>query len=160
MTSMYKELLLLDTQAEYKKIYEDEYCNQDVFTHDGICVKFRRDRFEHAFFTSASRRKRDKSIFSIERAKRIRWIRDVLLDTDITVYSGYDNTKKCYDSTRRVSLVTPDNYVVIISLDQKDPLKAHFISCYLCDSQEVVDKIKSSPLGSISSIVDNMQHVQ
>ncbi len=148
----YKELLILHTEAEYKSIYEEEYCKQDIFTHDGVLVKFYPERFEHAFFKSSSRRKADKSIFSFERAQRIRWIRDVLLDPTVPVFSGYDKNRKKYDSNRRVSLVTPDNYVVVIRLSSRNPNEAAFITAFICDDEEVVKKIKSSPLGSLADI--------
>lgn len=92
--TIYKDLLILHSEAEYKKVYEEEYCNQEIVTHDGILVRFYPERFEHAFFTSSNRKKADKSIFSTERAQRIRWIRDILLDSSIPVFSGYDKKKR------------------------------------------------------------------
>ena len=65
-------ILHLKTQQEYKEYYIEEYCNKPIYTFSEILVKFYKSQYEHAFFESANHQKRDKSIFSIERAKKIR----------------------------------------------------------------------------------------
>ncbi len=89
-------ILQLKTQEEYKKYYIKEYCNKQIYTFSGILVKFYKNQFEHAFFESANHQKRDKSIFSIERAKRMKWIKEVLEDKAkfITAYPASYTTAK------------------------------------------------------------------
>ncbi|MFA1643514.1 hypothetical protein AB5N96_11665 [Chryseomicrobium imtechense] len=142
----YEAFLDLPDLAEYKKVFEEEYCNQEVFTFDGIKVGFHPDMFEHAFYKNANRRKGDKSIFCFERAKRMRWIRKVLLDDDLTIYQGWDSKKKAASPDRRVCLVTPDGYVVIIALNRKNNKYARFITAYICDDVSVINKVKSNPI--------------
>ncbi|WP_336046928.1 hypothetical protein [Solibacillus ferritrahens] len=142
----YATLTHFETEDEYRAYYITEYCNQKIYTHDGIEVVFYEDVFEHAFFKSGNRRIRgDKTIFSSERAQRIHWIKSVLLDSGLTSYVGYDNKKKCYDNSRRVTILTPDNYVVVLSLRASG--KAKFITAYLCDDEdETINKIKGGPV--------------
>ena len=45
--------------------------------------------------------------------KRILWIKQVLQDNNIPIYQGH-NSKTKSDKSRRVSLLTPDGYVVVI----------------------------------------------
>jgi len=152
--SAYRDLLILPSVADYKKVYENEYCNKEIYTHDGVLVKFYPERFEHAFYKSANRKQGDKSLFSLERAQRMLWIREVLLDDSLPVYCGYDKKRKIYDFSRRVSLVTPDDYVVVIMLNNKRPYEASFVTAFLCDSPQVVSKIKNSPLGTLRNVLD------
>lgn len=58
------QLLNLTTIEEYKDYFIKKYCNQEIYTHDKLRVKFYPDQFEHAFYESENRKKRDKSIFS------------------------------------------------------------------------------------------------
>ncbi|MEK6452633.1 hypothetical protein [Caldifermentibacillus hisashii] len=144
MTKLYDELLVLGSEAEYKSYYIREYCNQEIYTHDGIRVKFRPERFEHAFFESKSRKRSDKSIFSWKRAERISWIKKVLTDKELTIYAGWDKKRKKYDHSRRVCLVTPDGYVVVVRY--QNPHTAIFVTAFVIDDPIVENRIKSSPV--------------
>jgi len=71
----------------------------------------------HAFFKNASRRVKDTSIFSKERAKIITWIKQALQDENLILYEGWGSKKKRYDhNTRRLCLVTSDGYFIFIPL--------------------------------------------
>lgn len=142
----YATLTHYDTIDEYRNHYINEYCNQKIYTHDGIEVVFYEDVFDHAFFKSGNRRvKGDKSVFSTERAQRIHWIKKVLLDSSLTSYVGYDNKRKCYVNSRRVTILTPNNYVVVLNLRTSG--KAKFITAYFCDDEdETINKIKGGPI--------------
>lgn len=140
----YGSLTVLNTEAEYRQFFNEEYCNKVIFTHDGIEVKFRPEHFNHAFFKNASRRAKDKSLFSRERAERITWIKQALQDTNLTLYAGWDSKKKRYDHTRRVCLVTPDGYVVVLRIISDT--NAVFNTAYLIDNPDVEAKIKGSPI--------------
>ncbi len=61
----------LSTPDEYKKYYVEKYCKKGIQTFDGIEVKFYEDQFEHAFYESSNKLKRNKDIFSMDRALRI-----------------------------------------------------------------------------------------
>ncbi len=138
-----RALLQLETQEEYKRHFIEKYCKQKIYTFSNIRVKFYEDQFEHAFFTSANRKKRDKSIFSIERAERMDWIKTVLLDKEAELYVGWDRVKKRYNNKRRVSMISPENYVVILNIiDEK---QAKFITAYVA-SKTNAKKIRSAPI--------------
>lgn len=143
-TGLYAELIILDTEAEYRDYYKIEYCDKQITTHDGMVVTFRPEDFDHAFFKNASRRRKDKSIFATERAQRMSWIKKVLQDKNLTLYAGWDSKRKRYDHTRRVCLVTDDGYVVVLRI--VNATKAVFNTAYLIDDPEVERKIKSSPV--------------
>ena len=133
----------------YKKIYKKYYCEQPIITFDGISVRFYVDNFEHAFYESRNRRKKDKSKFSYNRANRIYWIKWVLQNKDAKLYLGYNSKIKRYDKSRRVALCV-DNYVVIIGLNKNDDNKAKFITAYVADGingkgVKAIDLIKKSP---------------
>lgn len=140
---MYRELIEYDTQEEYRLHFHENYCKDGILTHDSVKVSFRESVFDHAFFASKNRRIKDKSVFSIERAKRIGWIKAVLQDESLTLYDGWISSEKRYDPTRRVCIVTPDKYVVVLRLISDK--KAIFVTAYLADSDEVVRKIQKSP---------------
>lgn len=142
--TQYGSLTVLATEVEYRQFFNEEYCSKVILTHDGIEVKFRPEHFDHAFFKNASRHARDKSIFSRERAERITWIKQALLDKSLTLYAGWDSRKKRYDHTRRVCLVTPNGYVVVLRITSKST--AVFNTAYLIDDPDVESKIKGSPI--------------
>ncbi|GAB6179936.1 hypothetical protein JCM14036_12550 [Desulfotomaculum defluvii] len=141
---MYAPLIELANEEEYRQYYKEKYCREGVFTHDGLLVRFRPDQFGHAFFVSQDRRISDKSIFSKDRALRIGWIKKALADPSLIMYAGWDSKKKRYDHTRRVCLVTPDSYVIVLRL-ASDKV-AIFVTAYIIDDPVVEDKIKSGPL--------------
>lgn len=138
-----KTLLKLETQEEYKQHFVEKYCNRKIYTFSNIRVKFYEDQFEHAFFASANRKERDKSIFSIERAERMDWIEDVLSDKQAEIYIGWDRDKKEYNNKRRVSIISPENYVVILNIINEK--EAKFITAYIA-SRTNARKIRSAPI--------------
>ncbi len=136
------DLLNLNNELDYKEYYILNYCKQKIFTYSGIEVKFYEDQFEHAFFESKQYKKRDKSIFSWERAKRMDWIKNVLLDSNAELYVGWDRDKKKYNENRRVSIISEDNYVVILNIINNK--KAKFITAYNASISNA-RKIRSAP---------------
>lgn len=131
----------------YKNIYKKFYCKKTISTFDGINVKFYVSNFEHAFYESESRKKKDKSIFSYKRANRIYWIKWVLENPNAELYIGYNSKIKSYDKSRRVAVYV-ENYVVIIGLDRFNSKKAKFITAYIADGingkgEKAIDLIKS-----------------
>ena len=130
------------TEAEYRQHYEQHYCRATVYTFDGMRVYFSRQQFDDAFFESARRRARDKSVFSHTRAERIDWIRAALQDNTAELYAGWDRDKKVIDRKRRVTVVY-GNYVVVIQLNVKRST-ANFITAFVADAQTLT-KIRRQP---------------
>ncbi|MBJ6362164.1 hypothetical protein ACFOQM_12760 [Paenibacillus sp. GCM10012307] len=143
---MYSPLVQLDDELQYRELYNKIYCKETIYTYDGYVVSFSPKTFDHAFFSSSNRRVRDKSIFNTERATRILWIKKVLEDATLTLYAGWDTTRKKYDASRRVCLVTDDGYVVVLRKASK--IKFIFVTAYVIDSDEVKQKIMASPIWS------------
>lgn len=133
------------TEEQMREIWHNEYVCQDIDTHDGIRVKFYDDNFDHAFFESSGRNVSKnsalhKDVLSYQRLSRIFWIRVVLEDPSAEMYVGYDNKKKSYNRSSRVSVVK-GNYVVVIQFYRER--MARFITAYVADNS--INKIKQSP---------------
>lgn len=137
------EFVYLDSEEEYRKYYIEKYCNRKIETWNHVEVKFYSDKFEDAFFESVNNKKRDKTKFSIERAKRIDWVEAALKNENAEIYQGWDRDKKQLSKNRRVVVISPENYVVILNL-LKDG-SAKFITAYLADSPMTAKLIKKGP---------------
>jgi len=127
------------SEVELREIWSKEYCKQDIITFDNVQVKFYEDMFDHAFFESADRVKKDKSILSLNRLQKIHWIKETLQDKDAILKKGWDTKNKTYFKDRRVAVVK-GNYVVIIRFTGL--LKAKFVTAY---EKEDVENILKSP---------------
>ena len=127
------------SEEDLRKIWREEYCKQDVFTFDNVKVKFYEDMFDHAFFESADRVEKDKSVLSLNRLEKILWIKETLRDKDAILKKGWDTKNKVYFKDRRVAIVK-ENYVVVIQFTGL--LKAKFITAYEKDN---VENILRSP---------------
>lgn len=130
------------TIDEYKALFEQVYCDpaNPIITFDGIKVKFFRDNFEHAFYESKNWKKGDKTIFSIQRAEKILWIKDTLKDQNAVLKMGWDKKTKSFKTARRVAVVK-GNYVVIIHI--KNIREAKFITAFEADNS--ISKILACP---------------
>lgn len=127
------------SEEDLRKIWREEYCEQDIFTFDKVQVKFYEDMFDHAFFESADRLEKDKSVLSLNRLEKIHWIKETLNDKDAILKKGWDTKNKVYFKDRRVAVVK-GNYVVIIRFTGL--LKAKFVTAY---EKEDVENILKSP---------------
>lgn len=130
------------TEDELRQIWQEEYCSQKIFTFDNIEVKFFPEMFDHCFYESANRKKKDKSILSLNRLEKIYWIKETLQDKDALLKQGWIKKNKSYTNSRRVTLVK-GNYIVVILIFKKN--KARFITAYEIDNDENLEDIKSSP---------------
>lgn len=137
----YPPLLSLKSPDEYRKYFEENYCNQKIYTFDKIQVLFPKGAFDHAFYSSSSRREQKKDVFSAERAERMPWIKVALGDSSAELYFGWDNKRKCVFLNRRVAIVVRD-YVVIIQTKSAD--MAFFISAFIAD-QRAQNMIRLNP---------------
>lgn len=130
------------TEDLLREMWSKEYCEVEIKTVDGIVVAFYSEMFDHCFFESANRRKKDKSILSTIRLERFYWIKEALQDPDAVLKVGWDSSKKSYDGSRRVALVK-GNYVVIIHIYAEQ--KARFTTAYVVEIEENLEKIMNSP---------------
>lgn len=115
------------TEQELRKIWEEEYCDQEIFTFDKVLVKFYPEMFDHAFYEKSDVNSSDKTIFSLNRAEKIFWIKDTLQDPQAILKKGWDKKKKEYYKNRRVAIVK-GNYVVVIRFTGL--LKARFVTAF------------------------------
>lgn len=127
------------SEDELREIWRTEYCEHDIVTFDNVHVKFYENMFDHAFFESADRVAKDKSILSLNRLQKIHWIKDTLQDKDAILKKGWDTKNKEYFNDRRVAVVK-GNYVVIIRFTGL--LKAKFVTAY---EKNDIENIMKSP---------------
>jgi len=127
------------SEEKLRQLWSKEYCEQKIFTFDNIEVKFYEDMFDHTFFESANRIRKDKSILSLNRLEKILWIKDTLQDDEAILKQGWDSKNKEYYKNRRVAIVK-GNYVVIIRFTGL--LKAKFVTAY---EKSDINNVLNSP---------------
>ena len=127
------------SEAEMRKMWSDEYCLAEIETFDSVMVKCYTDMFDHIFYESFNRIKKDKSILSLNRLEKMLWIKDVLQDRNAILKKGWNSKDKEYYKDRRVAIVK-GNYVVIIRFTGK--LKAKLVTAY---EKLDIENILSSP---------------
>ena len=145
MAMTYKKIKSeLLSEEQLREIWRTEYCQTgtQIFTFDGVLVKFYEDMFDHAFFESESWHKKDKSILSLNRCSKMLWIKDSLQDPDAVLKQGYDNKTKSYFDNRRVALVK-GKYVVIIRFVKTK--EAKFVTAYEIDNDENLEMFMNGP---------------
>lgn len=142
--TQYHTFLELKHFSEYKNYYLNNLCKEPIVCFDSLIVKFRPEQFYHAFYERSKRYLKSKDKFSFERAKRMSWIPICLTDNSITPLAGYDNKRKRYDHSRRVCLITPDDFVIVIRIINSR--EAQFVTCFVVDNKQVSQKIKKSPI--------------
>ncbi len=130
------------TESDFRKIWDDEYCTQQILTFDAIQVKFYSEMFDHCFFESADRKAKDKSILSLNRLEKIYWIKDTLQDPTSLLKQGWDNKNKAHDNARRVAMVK-GNYVVVISIYAEK--KARFITAFQIENEDNLKNFINGP---------------
>lgn len=138
----YPPLLDLPDVDAYRQHFHDTYCQGPITTFDRIAVRFRRSRFEHAFFERSVRRCGAKDTFSRERARRIDWIAAALGDPDAELYVGWDSLHRVFVNSRRVAIVC-GSYVVVIAL--VGSTTAEFVTAFVADSPSSLARIRQGP---------------
>ena len=78
-----------------------------------------------------------------ERCKRMLWIEEVLNDSTIVPRQGYDKATGRNDSTRRVTLVSKERYVVVIRYTGKN--KWAFVTAYIIDNERTYKQLMTAP---------------
>jgi hypothetical protein len=76
------------------------------------------------------------------RAERMDWIKAALEDPNSDRFVGWNNRLKCYDNTRRVTIVLK-NYVIIIGITKKGA--GFFITAFVADSDRTLSLIRKGP---------------
>lgn len=127
------------SEAEMRKIWVHEYCQEEIETFDGVMVKFYADMFDHIFYESRDRIEKDKSILSLNRLEKMLWIKEVLQDSSAILKKGWNAKDKEYYKDRRVAIIR-NNYVVIIRFTGM--LKAKLVTAYEKDD---ITNILTSP---------------
>lgn len=129
-------------EEELRALWLKSYCENPIITFDEIAVRFFPDMFDHCFYESENRKKKDKSILSYNRLEKIFWIKDALEDTSALLKIGWDSKRKKHDSSRRVALVK-GNYIVIIQIIKEK--KAKFITAFEMHEDKNLELIKKGP---------------
>src|SRR5690554_3941707 len=106
--------LELFTESDYLEYFVENYCRQEIFTHDGIRIHFRRKHFFHAFFYTIVSH---KDHFSVERAQHMPEIKKILQSKKVKCHCGWDSKKKRLNPRRRVSFILGP-FVVIVQLNR------------------------------------------
>jgi len=130
------------TEAELREIWSETYCEKVIVTFDKIVVKFYSEMFDHCFFESDDRLKKDKSLLSFNRLEKIYWIKEALEDPDAILKQGWISKLKSYDNNRRVTIVK-GNYIVVIQIYADK--KARFITAYEVNDNKNLELILNSP---------------
>lgn len=147
---MYKDLTKLRNPKtnsldieKYRELYNRVYCVNPLVTFDGIEITFEPDCFDHAFFKS-DYYDDVKDRPDERRLSRILWIKEIISDSKIPRYLGWNKRKKRYTNESRVTFITNDNYVVVIRFTDKKQTKAKFVTAYVANNESCF-KIKQSP---------------
>lgn len=142
---LYRRLLYLRNPGDYRRHFREAYCQEPVVTFDGVQVSFYEKHFGHAFFEGVSYgypyRVVPKTSFSFERAERIDWMRQALLDDDAELYWGLDRLGGGYTLKRRVCIAGGE-YVVVIEYHRPD--EAEFVTAFP-GSARTLRKLRHSP---------------
>lgn len=148
-------LLILDSILEYKNHYESKYCRSEIFTIDNIRIYFSPQKFGHAFYENSTQRQGPKDQFSPERAQRMNWIKDALIDPEALLLFGWNKDKKIYEKSRRVSVIY-EGFVVVIELGLgKNKLKGNFVTCYLANKR-TYNLLRSGPVWNREQCIEHL----
>lgn len=134
-------LLNLPDEGAYRSYFVNTYCNTPIITFDNIIVRFYPEIFDHAFYRDSSPIANDKSVFALERAQKIDWIRTVLADPTAELYRRTMSNSK----TRRIAVEPTTPYAVIIQIHSHNSALARFVTAYVVDSMTALKKMRSNP---------------
>ncbi len=141
--------------AAYRKVYLETYVmkpNGEIPTfHDwtGAQIKFPAFQFDHAF--SETRRYReglDHDGFSLERAKRMLWIREVIQATNGTInrYASTRQSDRGRRLKRRSFLVQEEKYLVVLNDPENKEKPFQFVTAFPIPSLDYLKEIKQSSM--------------
>jgi hypothetical protein len=139
--------------ARYREVYLSHYVkdpdgNPKIWTDwTGAQVKFSSFRFDHAFTdTQNYRQGLDHEHFSIERAKRMLWIEQVLCASAGTIYRFGSSRRSDRGQTlkRRTFLVNEENYLVVLNDPATQEKPFEFLTAYAIRDLDYLKKLKQT----------------
>lgn len=139
--------------AQYRKVYLNYYVRNEegeskIWTDwTGAQIKFPSHQFDHAFSeTQGYRQGLNHENFSMDRAKRMLWIEEVLNASAGTIhrYSSTRQSDRGRQLKRRTFFVNEENYLVVLN----DPAEAgkpfQFITAYAVKDLDYIKKLKQT----------------
>lgn len=139
--------------AQYREIYLNHYVrNADgtskIWTDwTGSQIKFSSFIFDHAFTdTKSFRQGLNHENFSLERAKRMLWIEEVLKASAGTIYR-YSSTRQSdrgKTQKRRTFLVNEENYLVVLNNPAKEGKPYEFLTAYAIQDMDHIAYLKQT----------------
>lgn len=139
--------------AKYREVYLTHYVrNEDgepkTWTDwTGAKIKFPSHQFDHAFSgTQGYRQGLDHDYFSVDRAKRMLWIEEVLKASAGTIhrYSSTRQSDRGRQLKRRTFFVNEENYLVVLN----DPAGAgkpfQFVTAYVVKDLDYIKNLKQT----------------
>jgi hypothetical protein len=139
--------------AKYREVYLSHYVRNNDGTPKiwsdwtGAQVKFSNFRFDHAFTdTKNYRQGLYHEHFSLERAKRILWIEQVMSASAGTIFR-YGSTRQGDRSQtlkRRTFLVNEENYLVVLNDPAKNGMPFEFLTAYAITDLDYLTRLKQT----------------
>jgi hypothetical protein len=139
--------------AKYRDVYLNHYVRHADGTSKiwqdwtGAAIKFPSHQFEHAFTQSQGYRQGlDHESFSLERAKRIMWIEQVLNASAGTInrYSSTRQSDRGRQLKRRTFFVNEENYLVVLNDPAKAGVPFQFVTAYAVMDLDYLRKLKQT----------------
>lgn len=139
--------------AKYREVYLNHYVRNENGSQKiwndwtGAQVKFSSFRFDHAFTdTQNYRQGLDHEHFSIERAKRMLWIEQVLCASAGTIYRFGSSRRSDRGQTlkRRTFLVNEENYLVVLNDPATLEKPFEFLTAYAIRDLDYLKKLKQT----------------
>lgn len=121
--------LQLGSESDYLAYFTENFCEQVIYTNDGIRIHFRKHHFYHAFFESDLSK---KDTFSLARACRMPDILPILQSPSAEYRCGWDNKTRKFSASKRVAFLM-DPFVVVVLLKRNKKtgqIQGEFITCY------------------------------
>jgi hypothetical protein len=143
-------ILDLPTESDYLEYFIENYCRQEIFTKDGIRIRFRKSHFYHAFFETTISH---KDCFSIERAQHMPEIKKILQSKNSRCHCGWDSKKHRIDPHKRVSYILGPFVVIVLLHRNKDTgvISGEFITCF--EAEDITfNRIKADPIWDASMV--------
>lgn len=139
--------------ARYREVYLSHYVKDangqaKIWTDwTGAQVKFSSFSFDHAFTdTQNYRQGLDHEHFSLERAKRMLWIEQVLSATAGTIFR-YGSTRQSDRGKvlkRRSFLVNEENYLVVLNDPAKEGKPFEFLTAFAINDLNYLKRLKQT----------------
>lgn len=139
--------------AQYREVYLNHYVRNADGTSKvwadwtGAEVKFSSYQFDHAFSgTHDYRQGLDHDRFSLDRAKRMMWIEQVLNASAGTIYR-YGSTRQSdrgRQLKRRTFFVNEENYLVVLNDPTKQGMPFQFVTAYAVYDMDYLRKLKQT----------------